>query len=359
MDVEAFILNQITSKTPPLPLDLDRSLLLNELRLADPGFNVPGPIDILLGSDKAWSILLDGRRLDNNDNLIAHNTIFGWVITGKCPKEEIISLTVGIMQDVDVLLKSFWEIEELPHNTYSLDSGDFADSHFCKTFSRGPDNKYVVELPFRQKEVDFRNTLSGALSRLFAMERRFSHQENLRLEYCRFMEIYQELGHMESIPEREIEPTSGKIFYLPHHAVVTNKLRVVFDESHKDANGTSLNEMLHIGPPLQRNLINVCLRFRVPRYVFCADIIKMFRQIWVDKKHRDFQRIVWRKSPDQPIKHYRLCTVTYGTSPAPFLSMRVLKQLAIDYADKFPVASHAILHDFYVDDIMTGSDSIF
>ncbi|XP_055859438.1 uncharacterized protein LOC129921565 [Episyrphus balteatus] len=193
---------------------------------------------------------------------------------------------------------------------------------------------------------------------LFAMERRFARQEKLRLDYCSFMKTYQELGHMERIPESEIVSTSGNTFYLPHNAVVTNKLRVVFDGPHKDASGASLNEMLHIGPPLQRNLINVCLRFRVHQYVFCADIVKMFRQIWVDKKHRDYQRIVWRENPNEPIGHYRLCTVTYGTSPAPFLSMRVLKQLALDYKDRFPIASHSILHDFYVDDIMTGSDSV-
>ncbi|XP_055908277.1 uncharacterized protein LOC129943083 [Eupeodes corollae] len=358
LEVEAFILKRITSKTPLLPFDFDRTLFLDDLQLADPGFNTPGPIDVLLGSDKAWSILRDGRRNDGAGNLVAHNTIFGWVVTGSIPDKEIVAFHIGVEEDVDFQMKWFWEIEEVLQNNYSLDSGDFADTHFIETFSRAPDNKYIVELPFRHKDIVFGNTLSGALSRLFAMERRFARQDDLRLEYSRFMKAYQDLGHMERIPEHEIEPSSGKTFYLPHHAVVTNKLRVVFDGSHKDGKGNSLNEMLHTGPPLQRNLINVCLRFRIHKYVFCSDIVKMFRQIWIDTKHRDFQRIVWRENPDQPVEHYRLRTVTYGTSPAPFLSMRVLKQIALDYSNQFPIASHSILHDFYVDDIMTGSDSV-
>ena len=63
---------------------------------------------------------------------------------------------------------------------------------------------------------------------------------------------------------------------------------------------------------------------------------------------------MWRENPNEPIGHYRLRTVTYGSSPAPFLSMRVLKQLAFF----LPIASHAVLHDFYVDDIMTGSGTV-
>lgn len=50
--------------------------------------------------------------------------------------------------------------------------------------------------------------------------------------------------------------------------------------------------------------------------------------------------------------------MTYGTSPAPYLSMKVLRQIAFDYKHQFPIASHAILHDMYVDDLMTGADSL-
>ncbi|XP_046869246.1 uncharacterized protein LOC124461830 [Drosophila willistoni] len=83
----------------------------------------------------------------------------------------------------------------------------------------------------------------------------------------------------------------------------------------------------------------------------------MFRQIWVNDKHRDFQRIVWRERPSDPIKHYQLCTVTYGTSCAPFLAVRVLEQLATDHQQEFPNAAKILQEDFYVDDVLTGSNS--
>ncbi|KAH8313484.1 hypothetical protein KR067_006894 [Drosophila pandora] len=169
------------------------------------------------------------------------------------------------------------------------------------------------------------------------------------------MREYQELGHMREISPSEIP--KGRNFYLPHHPVLGRKLRVVFDGSYQDAKGMALNDTLSIGPSIQRDLFAVCLRFRMYKYVFSADIVKMFRQIWVSEKHRDYQRIVWREDPSDPIKHFQLCTVTYGTSCAPFLAVRVLEQLAADHKHEFPNAAKIVLEDFYVDDVLTGANS--
>ncbi|XP_068140065.1 uncharacterized protein [Drosophila tropicalis] len=110
-------------------------------------------------------------------------------------------------------------------------------------------------------------------------------------------------------------------------------------------------------PSIQRDPFAVCLRFRMFKFVFSADIVKMFRHISVNKKHRDIQRIVWRERPSDPIKHYQLCTVTYGSSYAPFLADRVLEQLATDHQQEFPNAAKILQEDFYVDDVLTGSNS--
>jgi len=53
-----------------------------------------------------------------------------------------------------------------------------------------------------------------------------------------------------------------------------------------------------------------------------------------------------------------LTTITYGTTTAPFLTTRCLKQLAIDEFENFRFASKVLEHDFYVDDLMSGASSI-
>ncbi|XP_043861736.1 uncharacterized protein LOC122756412 [Drosophila santomea] len=84
----------------------------------------------------------------------------------------------------------------------------------------------------------------------------------------------------------------------------------------------------------------------------------MFRGIKIFKPHTNFQRIVWRKTENEPLLHFRLLTVTYGLAPSPFLAVRVLKQLADDHGHEYPAAAHALLHDAYVDDIPTGANTL-
>lgn len=92
--------------------------------------------------------------------------------------------------------------------------------------------------------------------------------------------------------------------------------------------------------------------------MFTADIAKMYRQIFVNEDDQDLQRILWRKSPIDEIKQYKLKTVTYGTASAPYLAIRTLKQLALDEETNFSVGSKILLRDFYVDDVMSGANTI-
>ena len=81
----------------------------------------------------------------------------------------------------------------------------------------------------------------------------------------------------------------------------------------------------------------------------------MYRQILVAPEDRDYQRILWRHSLNDPVCEYRLNTVTYDLSCAPFLAIRTLRQLADDENARFPRGSVGLRHDCYVDDIVTGA----
>ncbi|XP_070855063.1 uncharacterized protein [Drosophila suzukii] len=133
---------------------------------------------------------------------------------------------------------------------------------------------------------------------------------------------------------------------VPHHAVIkddslTTKMRVVYDASCKTSNGRSLNDILCTGPALQNDLGGVILNWRLHRYVFVADITKMYRCIDMHEEDAQYQRIFWRDEKGL-IKEYFLTTVTFGTASAPFTAIRVIHQLASDERERYPLAEHVL-----------------
>ena len=77
----------------------------------------------------------------------------------------------------------------------------------------------------------------------------------------------------------------------------------------------------------------------------------------VDPSDVDLQRILWHDQ-DGNVNHYQLLTVTYGVNCAPYLALRVLKQLAHDEAGRFPRAARIVAESSYVDDILYGADDV-
>jgi hypothetical protein len=83
----------------------------------------------------------------------------------------------------------------------------------------------------------------------------------------------------------------------------------------------------------------------------------MYQQIRVDDQDCRFQRILWRKSTEEPNQDYELCTVIYDTASAPFLATRCLQQLAQEEARTF-LEMQKLLRHFYVDDCISGTQTL-
>ncbi|XP_077258485.1 uncharacterized protein LOC143895318 [Temnothorax americanus] len=151
--------------------------------------------------------------------------------------------------------------------------------------------------------------------------------------------------------------------YLPHHCVLkpsneTTKLRVVFDASCESSTGVSLNDALMVGSTAQQDLFSIILRFRTLAFVFSADIVKMYRQILINPKQTKLQRIFWRDHAGLILRIGELLTVTYGTAAAAHLAIKTLEYLAETYTKQFPVGAEHIMRDFYVDDMLSGADTL-
>lgn len=337
---------------------------LQHLTLADPNCYEPGPIDILLGAEVFSSLLLPGNISGSSNEPSAMNSVFGWLLLGNvgCDSDNISSFFVSFEEDLlHQEVQKFWELENIPESPHSSPEDNLCEQFYTKTVSRDTTGRYVVALPFKDgKEYAFVGSREIALRRFHSLERSLSKRSQLREQYVAFMDDYLQSGHMSRVPT--IDLCKGK-YYIPHHCVlrpesVTTKLRVVFDASAQDSTNTSLNDRMLTGPKLQANIMALLLKFRVHFVVFTADMRQMYRQISVRDSDRDFQRIFWRSDTTYPVQEYRLNTVTYGVSSAPFLACRTIRQLVADEGHDFPLASQILSSDVYVDDIVSGSGTI-
>lgn len=330
------------------------------MTLADPSFHEQGKIDIIFGVGVYRQIIAKGIKKLTNNTFALQKTRLGWIAFGEqsnnssnIPQHSVISMVS--MTEIDANLRRFWELDAQPEERGLTD--DFCEKHFKRTVQRQADGRYIVALPFKDENPNLGDSRKAAMARFLSMERKFKRDPDLKKDYHDFMREYITLGHM-------CLATSGKgMYYLPHHAVMkeestTTKTRVVFDGSCKSSNGKSLNELLCVGPKLQEDISQILTRWRKHKIAFTADIEKMFRQILVREEDRDYQRILWRFDEDLPVQEYVLNTVTYGTAAATYLSVRVLHQLAEDEGAAFQMAQRILTHDFYVDDLLSGADTL-
>ncbi|XP_011156436.1 uncharacterized protein LOC105193608 [Solenopsis invicta] len=276
------------------------------------------PIEIIIGADLYSEILLDSRRKGEFGQPYAQNTIFGWVLSGPTSSSPFllsasvyccshVTCSSGDSPTLDQALRRFWEVEESPRKIVFTPDKLQCEEHFLTTHSRCSDGRYIVRLPFKNGPPIKIGSSRGAATRCLSSSlRRFRKSPDLQKEYSEFLREYEEMDHMRESPPLS---KSSQCVFIPRHSVIrdgssTTRLRVVFNASSVTSNATSLNDHMLAGPKLQTELTAVILRWRQFRYVYSADIAKMYRQILVDPRDVDYQRILWCKSKSSCPREY-------------------------------------------------------
>lgn len=76
------------------------------------------------------------------------------------------------------------------------------------------------------------------------------------------------------------------------------------------------------GPKLQTDIRDILLRNRLTKYIFTANIVKMYYRISIKLKDRLYQHSLWRDSLDEEIKEFELLITTYGVNSASYPAIR-------------------------------------
>ncbi|GBL78744.1 hypothetical protein AVEN_145722-1 [Araneus ventricosus] len=207
MKISALILNILTASLPSQELKLEDFPHLANINLADPSFNLPGQIDLIIGADYFFSILLPGQVVDSRSKLIAQNSIFGFLISGNLLKTNSASTTafrINIFElNIDYELKRFWEMEEIRGTEIShlTHEEQFCDTRFHDTHLINSKGRFVVRFPFYKLPENLGNSKPAAISRLISMEKKFKSNHEFDKQYKDFMYEYEQLGHMSLVNE--------------------------------------------------------------------------------------------------------------------------------------------------------------
>ncbi|XP_065095421.1 uncharacterized protein LOC135717343 [Ochlerotatus camptorhynchus] len=237
----------------------------------------------------------------------------------------------------------FWQVEEVPDVPKLSTEEAACEAHFLSTCQRDETGRFIVKLPFKDNLLQLDNCRSLALKRFLILEKRLIRNPELQAQYVNFIREYEALGHCTEINESE-DPPNKQTYYLPHHAVLrpsssSTKCRVVFDASAKlSPSELSLNDVLQVA--------------------ITGDISKMYRQILKALLDRSFLRIFYKEHPSLPLQVKELCTVTYGTASVPYQATRCLLKLVEEDGEDFPVAARIVKEETYMDDVLSGADSV-
>nr|XP_054933975.1 uncharacterized protein LOC129388030 [Dermacentor andersoni] len=380
--IEALEVPEICGDLLPPPDDCTASIAREQdLQLADSlpdGYHPGVGVELLIGADHYWDIATGNvKRL--GEKLVAMETAFGWTSQGTESTSSVATFlsSTGVMRvgvttapdEISRQLRSFWQLEHLGivNDTQLTAKEDSVLRAFEETITQ-KNGRYQVALPWKENASDLTDNKSIASHRLHSLTAKLLRHEETVLDYDQAIRNYLQAGHAEEANELGESPL-GPIYYMPHRGVVrpgseTTKLRVVFDASSKAAGKLSLNDVLFAGPNLNPNLADILIRFRVHNVAIMSDIEKAFLQIELAESARDAVRFLWYQStPGQgdalpPIKEYRMTRVPFGVTCSPFLLAATLSHHLKTVQEKFPRTAEILSDNLYVDDLVTGADSV-
>ncbi|XP_045765119.1 uncharacterized protein LOC123867223 [Maniola jurtina] len=205
IQVTAYVLKNITTFLPERQVhNLDWTELKN-LQLADPHFNTPKAIDMLLGANIYSQTVQEGIKKSRNGKLIAQRTTLGWILSGTVNEqfnknnEDTPKISVMHAQVTETKNSKRIEVEQKfkPRTPNRTDEGRNRTRHLNVTKTQPSDKRLSKNLDLKQIE----------------------HNRNLQL------------GHIKSVNINDRE--NNETVYLPHHAFVRNDKTTLKEQAEK------------------------------------------------------------------------------------------------------------------------------
>ena len=231
--------------------------------------------EILISARHFWRFFTGKREV--SPGLFIIQTTLGPLVNGEAnlqaeranPSLSMITIQPSNIEQMPPIneVEYFFNLESLGiKDDPSQDDDQVALQLFNKSIRQMADGRYSVKWPWKDKQPDLPSNFHMACRRLTSTINKLQSLPEMFSKYDTTIN--------DQLQEGIIEPAErapGTLeHYLPHHAVITTKLRVVYDGSARSKGGNSLNDCLYRGPVILSDLIGMLLRFRNPVGVAAA-----------------------------------------------------------------------------------------
>ncbi|PIK39445.1 hypothetical protein BSL78_23710 [Apostichopus japonicus] len=221
---------------------------------------------------------------------------------------------------------------------------------------RKVDGHHELPIPWRDRSETLPNNFVVAKTRLDSLYKKLVRNGSYDRYNAEIVKLVDNC-YAEAVPDSELFMVD-RIWYLPHHAVVSekkpDKLRVVFDCA-SNFKGKSLNDRCMQGPDMINKLLPVLLRFRQHSIAVQADIEAMYNQVRIPARDRDALRFLWYINGK--LRYLRMTSHLFGGVWCAASSAYALRRTITDLPSVIPLVKYAVERSFYVDDCLSSVSS--
>ncbi|XP_064653297.1 uncharacterized protein LOC135503579 [Lineus longissimus] len=319
-------------------------------------------VDVLIGSDYPELGIALEERIGKPGEPVARRTPLGWTCVGPLPLINVHQTTTNFTmsfhathESTDQQLQKLWDqdvIGEVHEDIYTPEDKMVIEK--TKSSIRKLPDRFEVGIPWREDPPDLKYNRIVAERRLRSLEASLMRRPEVAKRYKEAFEATVEKGYITKISSEKAQEPG---WYLPHFAVIrddkqTTKVRIVYDAA-AAYEGTSLNQKMFPGPKLQRDILEILLKFRLKPVALIGDIKEMFNQVSMAEKDRKFHRLLWRHlDPTAPIEVYEASRLVFGDAASPFLAQFVTKHQAEAMREQYPEAAEVVLKAIYIVDVI-------
>ncbi|XP_058828596.1 uncharacterized protein LOC131688408 [Topomyia yanbarensis] len=282
----------------------------------------------LLGMDNIHLDQPIEAREGGENQPVATLTRLGWIVYGPCSVDENspgnkdkreFNYHICQCEAMHRDMKNYFSLDSLGIQTPSeplMSKADERAMDLLRSHTVLEGKRYTTRLLWKFDNFQLPETKSMALNRFRCLEKRMSREPELSVALQAKIQDYERKGYIRKLTEDEERVRRDRVWYLPIFFVAN---------ANKPVTG---------------------------------DIREMFHQVGIHRDDQHCQRFLWNNGhPGSTPQVYVMQVMTFGASCSPSCAQFVKNTNAKRFAEEFPVAVNAIVHDHYVDDMLSSVET--